>query len=56
MGLSGADDEYNVWLTDTEIKDLRRATASYRDAVIVQLDAYVGLRAFEVPQVQPRHI
>lgn len=51
-----AEDEVKVWLTDKEIEDLRRATASYRDDIIIQLGAYVGLRAFEIPQVQPRHI
>jgi len=51
-----ADDEYKVWLTDEEIEALRRAAASYRDDVIIQLGAYVGLRAFEIPQVQPQHI
>lgn len=33
-----------------------RAAASQCDDVIVQLGAYVGLRAFEVPQVQPQHV
>jgi integrase len=51
-----AEGEYKVWLTDEEIEALRRAAASYRDDVIIQLGAYVGLRAFEIPQVQPRHI
>jgi integrase len=49
-------DERKVWLTDSEIEELRRATAGYRDDVIIQLGAYVGLRAFEMPQVQPQHI
>lgn len=53
---TGAEDEYNVWLTDEEVADLRRATVSYRDDIIIQLGAYVGLRAFEIPQVQPQHI
>lgn len=48
-----AEDEYKVWLTDSEIEDLRRASASYRDDLIIQLGAYVGLRAFEIPQVTP---
>jgi len=48
-----AEDEYKVWLTDEDIEELRRATAGYRDDVIIQLGAYVGLRAFEVPQVTP---
>jgi integrase len=45
-----------VWMTDEEIEQLRRATASYRDDVIIQLGAYVGLRAFEIPQVCPEHV
>jgi integrase len=51
-----ADGEYKVWLTDEEIEGLRRAAASYRDDVIIQLGAYVGLRAFEIPQIEPQHI
>jgi len=51
-----AEDEMKVWLTDQEIEDLRRAAASRRDDVIIQLGAFVGLRAFEVPQVMPTHI
>lgn len=49
-------DEFKVWLTDGEIEELRRAAASHRDDVIIQLGAFVGLRSFEVPQVQPRHV
>jgi integrase len=49
-------DEYKIWLTDSEIKDLRRATTGYRDDIIIQLGAFVGLRSFEIPQIQPRHI
>ena len=45
--------EYKVWLTDSEIEDLRRATNSQRDDLIIQLGAFVGLRAFEIPQVRP---
>jgi integrase len=61
MRLEAADsdesrDNYKVWLTDSEIEDLRRAAARYRDDIIIQLGAFVGLRAFEIPQVQPRHI
>lgn len=48
--------EHKVWLTDDEIEELRRATTSQRDDLIVQLGAFVGLRAFEVPQVRPRDI
>ena len=53
---TGGEDQYKVWLTDSEIEDLRRAAASYRDDIIIQLGAFVGLRAFEIPQIQPRHI
>jgi integrase len=49
-------DEYKVWLTDSEIENLRRATTGYRDDIIIQLGAFVGLRSFEIPQIQPRHI
>ena len=45
--------EHKVWLTDSEIEDLRRATNSQRDDLIIQLGAFVGLRAFEIPQVRP---
>jgi integrase len=51
-----ADNETKVWLTDSEIEDLRRASAGYRDDVIIQLGAFVGLRAFEIPQVTPAGI
>ncbi len=44
-----------VWMTDDELEDLRRSATS-RDDLIIQLGAYVGLRAFEIPQIQPRHI
>jgi len=46
-------DEWKVWLTDSEIEDLRRATNSQRDDLIIQLGAYAGLRAFEIPQARP---
>jgi integrase len=48
--------ETKVWLTDEEIEDLRRATASQRNDLMIQLGAYVGLRAFEIPQVRPADI
>ena len=49
-------EEYKVWLTDGEVEELRRATTSQRDDVIIQLGAYVGLRAFEIPQVSPSDV
>ncbi|MFC7026374.1 site-specific integrase [Halomicroarcula sp. GCM10025324] len=45
--------EHKVWLTDSEIEDLRRAANSSRDDLLIQLGAFVGLRAFEMPQVRP---
>ena len=48
--------EMKVWLTDDEVDTLRRAAGSRRDDLIMQLGAYVGLRAFEVPQVTPGHV
>lgn len=48
-----AADQDNVWLTDEEIPKLHRTAATYRDDVITQLCAFVGLRAFEIPQVTP---
>lgn len=53
---TAAEGSYKVWLTDNEIKELRRAAVNYRDDIIIQLGAFVGLRAFEVPQVCPHHI
>ncbi|EMA26724.1 site-specific integrase [Haloarcula argentinensis] len=50
---STAGNEHKVWLTDGEIEDLRRASNSQRDDIIIQLGAFVGLRAFEIPQVRP---
>ena len=53
---TNAPNETKVWLTDDELEELRRSTVSYRDDIIIQLGGYVGLRAFEIPQVQPQHI
>jgi Phage integrase family. len=50
---SAGGQESKVWLTDSEIEDLRRAANSQRDDLLVQLGAFVGLRAFEIPQVRP---
>lgn len=49
-------DEHKVWLTDGEIKDLRRTANSQRDDIIIQLGAFVGLRAFEIPQIRPADV
>jgi len=48
--------EYKVWMTDEELRELRRAAESHRDDLIIQLGGYVGLRAFEIPQVRPKHV
>lgn len=53
---TGKPDQYKCWLTDEEIDELRRAAASHRDDLIIQLGGYVGLRAFEIPQVCPKKV
>lgn len=50
------DGEYKVWMTDGKLNELCRAVASHRDDLIIQLGGYVGLRAFEIPQIQPQHV
>lgn len=50
------EDTYKVWMTDEDLDQLRRATVSYRDDVMLQLGGFVGLRAFEIPQVKPTHV
>ncbi len=49
-------DEQKVWLTDAEIAQLRRHAASTRDDIVIQFGAFVGSRAFEIPQVKPKHV
>ncbi|MCD2201670.1 site-specific integrase [Halobacterium sp. KA-4] len=48
--------QYKVWLTDRELGQLRRHAGSKRNDLLIQLGGYVGLRAFEIPQVCPRHV
>ncbi len=43
-------------MTDDELEQLRRAAASHRDDLVIQLGGYVGLRAFEIPQIRPKHV
>jgi integrase len=50
------DDEYKVWMTDQELGELRRHAATHRDDLIIQFGGYVGLRAFEIPQIEPGHV
>ncbi|EMA59933.1 site-specific integrase [Halorubrum kocurii] len=52
---TGKPDQYKCWLTDDEIEELRRAAGSIRDDLVIQLGGFVGLRAFEIPQVAPKH-
>ena len=47
---------FKCWMNDDEIEALRRAAGSRRDDLIIQLGAFVGLRAFEMPQVCPKHV
>lgn len=53
---TGKQDQYKVWMTDSELEELRRVAANHRDDLIIQLGGYVGLRAFEIPQVKPKHV
>ena len=50
------DDVYAVWMTDSELDEIRRNVQSHRDDLIIQLDGYIGLCAFEIPQIQPKHV
>lgn len=49
------EDQYKVWMTDTELEQLERVAASQRDYLVIRLGGRVGLRAFEVPQICPKH-
>ena len=49
-------DQFKCWLTDDELEELRRAAGSIRDDLVIQLGGFVGLRAFEIPQVAPKHV
>lgn len=48
--------QYKVWMSDKEFEDLRRFARTQRDDLILQLGGYVGLRAFEIPQIKPKHV
>ena len=50
------EDQYKIWMTDDELEELRRHAKNHRDDIILQLGGFVGLRAFEIPQVQPQHV
>ncbi|MFD1601027.1 site-specific integrase [Halobellus rarus] len=49
-------DQYHVWMTDDELLKLRRAAATHRDDLVIQFGGFVGLRAFEIPQITPNHV
>ena len=53
---TGKEDQYKCWLTDDDLEELRRAAGSHRDDLVIQLGGFVGLRAFEIPQVTPKHV
>ncbi len=51
---TGKEDQHKVWLTDADLEELRRAAGGHRDDLVIQLGGFVGLRAFEIPQVAPK--
>lgn len=53
---TGKQDQFKVWMTDDELEQLERVASSQRDHLIIRLGGRVGLRAFEVPQVSPKHV
>jgi integrase len=53
---AGDNDQHKVWMTDAELEDLERVAASQRDHIIIRLGGRVGLRAFEIPQICPKHV
>ena len=58
MRLEATDkpDQYKVWMNDSELDTLRRYAGSSRNDLLIRLGGYVGLRAFEIPQVCPKHV
>jgi integrase len=46
----------DVWLTDDELEQVCRTARTTRDDLIYQLGGYVGFRAFEIPQICPKHV
>lgn len=45
-----------VWLTDHEYSELRRASETYREELVLRLGAEVGLRPAEMAQIRPEHV
>ncbi|MDB2276649.1 site-specific integrase, partial [Halorubrum ezzemoulense] len=50
------EDQYKCGLTDDDLEELRGAAGGHRDDLVIQLVGFVGLRAFEIPQVTPKHV
>lgn len=53
---TGKEDQYKCWVTDDDLEEFRRAAGSHRDDLVIQLGGFFGLRAFEIPQVVPKHV
>jgi integrase len=51
-----ADGTHKCWLREGEYESLVDAAGGWRDELILRLGGEVGLRSFEVPQIQPTHI
>jgi hypothetical protein len=50
------EDRYKVWLTDGKLENLERVASSQRDYLIIRLGGCITLRAFEIPQIFPKHV
>jgi len=50
------DGNHKCWLRDREYRAIRDAAEDWRDEIIVRLGGEVGLRSFEVPQIEPGHM
>jgi len=50
------DPRPKVWLSEDDYEELQRRAESFRDEIIIRLGGEVGLRSFEVPQIQRRHV
>lgn len=56
MRIEKSGSGHKVWLTDSEIEELRKHISKNRDDIIILLGAEVGLRAFEIHQITPSHV
>lgn len=50
------DGSHKCWLREGEYSSLLEAADDWRDELILRLGGEVGLRSFEIPQIQPTHI